>query len=295
MNIQSVYDFYYLEALKAKPPAFGSKPQEKLYNDVCKTYDKLVPTLARALYHYLFLACFGEARHARSQADAWYNDMPIGGDRDEAYGEALNYEPEGTLKALDKTFNSYSWNGSGYGGGSWGKIVTGAMYYGEWKDSLFIDHVVDLEHHGGNCFDKDEVRYTIDLRVCAPYMSNFLSYKAEHDILSYFEGYYDDYAHNWAITKKTMSLLERYYNTRNIDIPKQLEQLNIVTSAKQWTYKEPNFGTKIPEDLRIKEEEIYDDDEYTEEQHPINRIYERYLSAINHLPVYPLKRERSVG
>ena len=298
MDIRAIYDFYFCEAILVHPPKFGDKAQEKLRDDTQTFQDRIVENLAPALYDYMFLACMGEARHAYNKTALYIPNIERGGGRSTAYKTALNFDRAKTLPVLH-TLYAQGWNGGSYGGDSWANICEGAMEYGVLPNKAFIDHVIDLEHNAGNCFDKTSVSGKIDLAVKSGYMKRFLDWKFEDDILFSQPSWFTSMYEYWAISKKGMSLLTRYFNTRKKDMPHKLDGLPTLSTEEFVSYKPTVFGDKTP-DKMIKWVSpassiasiggSYATVESTQQTKETSEIYKRYLKAIQYIPAYPLRQ-----
>ena len=165
--LPAVATFYGLDALRQAAKTEPFRPSHERWRaDLEDLWGRLVPRLARCFYDYLALACFGEARHADREASHYIEDFPAdGGDsRGEAVVAALGYDPRQFLPVLERLFFEARWQG-GFGGESWGRIAKAAQLYGRLPDAVFVDHVVDLTHNGGLCFDKEEAGLHVGSRV----------------------------------------------------------------------------------------------------------------------------------
>lgn len=296
MDIRAIYDFYFAEAILIHPPKFGNKAQEKLRDDAQAYLDMIVENLAPALYDYLFMASMGEARHAYNKTALYIPNIERGGGRSAAYATALTFDPANTLPVLHKLFDQ-SWSGGGYGGGLWANICAGAMEYGKLPDKAFIDHVIDLQHNGGHCFDKTSVSKTIDLEIKSGYMKRFLDWKFEDDILTTYPSWFVSMFDYWCISKKCKLLLTRYYTTRGKDVPPEIDGMSTVPTEDFVTYKPATFGNKVP-DAMVKYVSTstpssiggsYATMEPKEQTKETSEIYQRYLKAIQYIPSYPLR------
>ena len=294
MDIRAIYDFYFMEAILVHPPKFGNKAQEKLRDDAQAYQDRVVENLAPALYDYLFMACMGEARHAYNKTAKYIPNIERGGGRSQAYHTALNFDRTKMLPALHKLFTQ-TWGGGGYGGGSWANIASGAMEYGVLPDKAFIDHVIDLEHNGGHCFDKTSVSKVIDLEMKSMYMKRFLDWKFEDDILHSHPSWFVSMYEYWAISKVCMSLLNRYYNTRGKDMPPKIDGIPTLKTEEFITYKQVEFGDDVPDEMVAYKSTStsiggsYATMEQAEQTKETSEIYTRYLKAIQYIPSYPLR------
>jgi len=109
------------------------------------------------------------------------------------------------IAAVEAVFDG-NWSGS-YGGRAWHSIIDAVKMYDDVSPATFIDHAIDLEHNGGNVFDKSTGKYAPvnfdnegldDVR-------GFLNVKFSKDILNFK-------THYARVTSKTFTLLTRYGN-----------------------------------------------------------------------------------
>ncbi len=162
----AVSSFYALKAVEASPQwqegaAFLKSREafEKEFKQYTHTFER---KLARVLFDYLTVACFGEARHAakvavRGTVLQWANEEE--GElqkRDAVYLKSVEYDPQAVLPQLKKLFlNTRAFNRHGsVGGGAWADIARAALLYFKADPAVFIDHVVDLSHNSNLAFDK---------------------------------------------------------------------------------------------------------------------------------------------
>jgi len=186
----AVADFYALQALDAssrrKVDTFR-RPHERWLQDFEDYSQRYASKFARALFDYLALACFGEARHCWDKASLAIEGLPEGKSRRGAYEDARAYNPWLFLPKLEILFQRAEWEAY-YGGPSWARIAQAAQLYGKLPDTVFIDHCVDLSHNGGLCFDKDETGI-FRLGYFAGEYRGLLDYKARKSPESYLRKY----------------------------------------------------------------------------------------------------------
>jgi len=149
-------EFYTLQAIDvlAQPDPF--KRFQVAWARDFQAYKALFETrTARALFDYLALISWGEARHSWGYTTpaVWIPAVGPGGDRSAAYYRAARYDPADFLPKVHSLFN-FDWTSRAYGGESWAKIARAAMLYGRIPDAVFIDHCADLRHNSALCFDK---------------------------------------------------------------------------------------------------------------------------------------------
>lgn len=170
----AVSSFYALKAVEASPAWRQGDlflRSRELFEERFKTYTReFTKKLAQTLFDYLALAAFGEARRAAYSAveGTVIADFHRMESRRYTYIAATQYDPKKFLPILADLFdNSDAFtSGSCMGGRLWGDIARAAMMYYTHPLDVFIDHVIDLEHNGGLCFNKgilvrvdDEGRY----------------------------------------------------------------------------------------------------------------------------------------
>lgn len=156
----AVLNFYSLQAIEAAACPLVNEfrhSHERWLRDFTDVSQRFTGAFARALFDYLALAAFGEARHSRRRASKTIPDLIPCHDRGEAMDMAREYDPRLFLPKLEALFGKAYW-ARDYGGPAWAKIACTARLYGKLPDAAFIDHCVDLSHNGGLCFDKYEAR-----------------------------------------------------------------------------------------------------------------------------------------
>ncbi|MBI5103119.1 MAG: hypothetical protein HZB33_14990 [Nitrospirae bacterium] len=154
-----VTSFYLIEDLMLRfRPHEASHSRLRLREDLCvsRSFNGL---LAGILFDTLVKMCFGEARHAHERCGIIIPEISGALDRKAAYGIAEKYDPGDSLPKLRDLFLE-CWL-EPYGGAAWAIICETAMKYRSLPDEIFIDHCVDLSHHGGLVFDKLEVGFHV--------------------------------------------------------------------------------------------------------------------------------------
>lgn len=221
MRLSAIVDLYYLESVAIVTPPFGRRAKEKLQADAIYLRDELVQTLATALYEYLWLIAWGEARHGRLHVlrGLWYYDQIPEEGRARAYKEAVAYNPHKNLPLLLELFNQ-SWIDGSYGGHRWSDLVAATMLYDEYPSMIYVDHVIDICHNNGLAFDKDDTRQVIplDLDIDEPRLKNFLDFKRDYDLLDTLPPIDTS---NY-ISIDTYNILKRYHTLYNQVIPRWL-------------------------------------------------------------------------
>lgn len=249
MTLDHFFDFYYLEALRAglsmaksaNPDNLFRKAFLKLENDVNETFDALCDTMALHIYVYLWVAALGEATYADENCETCISELTGGwSERD-----ALNYFPSDTNVQIVKDIYDQSWASGGYGGDAWLEIVEAMDMYGKVTNATFIDHAVDLEHNGGNVFDKTSGS-TCGLECYGEKgdLKEFLNVKFTNDILNNIE------YKTWTtrnldvhISKKVHTLMQRYHNiVANVGVLDIVQPtLEFLTPySVDWDYQEFN-------------------------------------------------------
>lgn len=143
--------------------------------------DAFIQNLAAAIYDYTVLVVAGELRHGNGKATYKINRYYRTDDeRNRVYYNCLGYRDTDILNAGVRMFdcNIVDWR-NGYGGDAWKDIAKAGLMKGKVKDSVFIDHCVDLSHNSNVYFDKgagifmltdaEKYRQFLDLKYkCAP-------------------------------------------------------------------------------------------------------------------------------
>lgn len=160
--VNAILEFYLIEELLLNFPSdfylMERKKFSKLFINLILFRKDLSEKLARALFDYLCVSSFGEARHSINQSCGAHlvsSSLPEEfGDRYCIYNNAYEYSPAKFLPKLWQVFTYGDWK-SGFGGIKWANITKAAMLYEKVHNQIFIDHVIDLAHNGGTAFDKD--------------------------------------------------------------------------------------------------------------------------------------------
>jgi len=158
----TVTSFYMAESLKVKLNEIISNNRvsflrkrfiEKKAEDFEYFNQKYIDNTANAIFDYLTLICFGEARHCYGNCNYILTDqLPHG--RFECYRFVTRYEPFSSLEIMKDLFSKGWGIGSSLGGKQWMYIATVASQYKKIPNTAFIDQAVNLYHNGGLCFDK---------------------------------------------------------------------------------------------------------------------------------------------
>jgi len=155
MNITAIPDFYVLWLAKQQPR--GTAKTEKVGEKLDQMFNHLVPNLAQAMRDYLFMACLGEARHARNTSSQveYYIPGCEGGEREEAIDEASReYAPNpDSWSQLHDLFNMAGW-ASSLGGRKWGEIALVGSKYSQTVE--WVDTAINAVHNGTFVLNKAE-------------------------------------------------------------------------------------------------------------------------------------------
>ena len=180
----SVLNFYLIENLKliiSRNPNFDiwRPSHKKLWDDIENYKEVYDRNFARAIYDYIVMIVAAEMRHASQYCEMCFRNYKFKRDeysRSDVYGEVdVVYQPQDILRAGVFLF-SKDWD-SAYGGPKWGQIAKSGTYYGKMKDSIFIDHCVDLSHNNSTFFDKGAGIFT--MRTSTDSYQCLLQYKYE--------------------------------------------------------------------------------------------------------------------
>lgn len=214
MEMSHFHDFYLLQAIQGSVAMeFAqneelqfSKSADKFASDLDKEVDRMSDTIALRSFMYLWAACLGEARHARSTVA---RDMYIengGTGRYFWFEHATDFPP--TPENIQTVIDIFDqpWR-SGYGGQAWKNIAEALLNYGKKPNAAWIDDIVDIEHNNGTAFSKDDGNRTIMFNVYYPHrFSAFLDYKFQENILTTPP----DFTGSLSISHRVMQYLERY-------------------------------------------------------------------------------------
>lgn len=155
-----VPSFYVLEDLLVRfNPEEASPSRLRLRNDVCETRKHFSNLLSGLLFDVIVKMSFGEARHGRDRCGFVIPEIDRTLDRREVYKLAEKFDPKTSLPKLRDLFLE-CWL-QPYGGSAWAIIAETAIKYWSLPHEIFIDHCVDLSHHGGLAFDKIETGFHV--------------------------------------------------------------------------------------------------------------------------------------
>lgn len=289
MTLDYFNDFYVLEAIKAgiamnqTPELAFSHRVEKLVSDIAEYEERFIANIASRTFMYIWAAAVGEARHSReSLAETHYIEELRESDRANVFSNITNFPPTpGNVQAICDVFNQ-NWGGS-YGGAAWLNIAKAAKMFFEVPASVFLDHVIDLQHNNGTVFSKDEAQYLqfkLKYDPGSQYFNRFLDYKFKHDILKQNPGW------NMLVTRKTFEFVTRFCNIFGREAPKHIEprlrhldkyevqwgetKLTLVKKWRPWAVCKKGNLPNIQQLVRSEKNEIW----------PAAYTQEKFLAAV---------------
>lgn len=162
LNVATVSkEFYAMQAIEATMSAeFGRHSHERWTKDFYKYKESFESKIAEMFRDYLALIVLGELRHCTEYSDKGlsfdFMEFKDSMGRERCYIEKRAFTKESVLRCGIKMFNKF-YNGwrEAYGGQPWYDICKAGLMYGTEKNAVFIDHCFDLEHNGGNIFNKE--------------------------------------------------------------------------------------------------------------------------------------------
>jgi hypothetical protein len=165
---------------------------------------RFINELADKFLAYLWYASWGEARNAHGHCAGSVPDcISQGVSRNSSALESMAFNPEHNWKQLVQVFYDNSWD-SAFGGDAWGKIIDSFEYYYRFPDmrGIFVDLVVDLEHNGGDLFDKYDagVRAGLDFDIYRSDLHTLLNHKKDYSM------FFDKNDHILAISHETQDI-----------------------------------------------------------------------------------------
>lgn len=222
-----VPSFYVMEDLLMRfSPLEASHARLRLKNDICEARQNYNRVLANLLFDVIVKMCFGEARHAHDRCGIIIPEISQSMDRKAIYAFAEQFDPKASLPKLRDLFLE-CWL-QPYGGSTWAIIVETAIKYWSLPPEIFVDHCVDLSHHGGLAFDKPESGVHVWHK--RKYM-DILDCKRNGSIL--------DIDNTLPVFHFVRTMLERANNLKIIDMMPEL-----VVSEK-YSYRPVKWGHKI--------------------------------------------------
>jgi len=155
-----VPSFYVLEDLLIRfSPKEASPSRVRLRDDICETRRNYSKLLSHLLFDVLVKMCFGEARHAHDRCGIVFPEIESAMDRQAVYRLSEQFDPKASLPKLRDLFLE-CWL-QPYGGTAWAIICETTMKCWTLPHEIFVDHCVDLSHHGGLAFDKIETGFHV--------------------------------------------------------------------------------------------------------------------------------------
>lgn len=159
MKTSDFLDFYILQAIRyfvaSDKESDFNHTKTKLLSDVDFELFGLSQDLSSALQDYIFIASFGEARHANHVLKVSLSCLEGVTSRAIAYEMALEFNPHLTYKTLAALFYYNGWRGT-FGGECWGNIANSLdlIYSKHIPAQAFIDYCADLKHNCGLFLNK---------------------------------------------------------------------------------------------------------------------------------------------
>lgn len=137
---------------------------EKLRADMQEYYDYIKDTLARMIYEYTYLACFGELRYMKekiknSNITIESNHFGLTKRTPERVAyinyckNAYKYSRHSIEQVSRVLFGEFVWEES-YGGEAWVDVINTVKFYGNMPNEIYIDHCVDTQHNTGCYLNK---------------------------------------------------------------------------------------------------------------------------------------------
>lgn len=254
MRIEAIVDFYILESLVYQcnyihvPYDNGESynvKREAIRTRINREYNRLSHELADCFRDYMWMASFGESRHAWGKVNGnsvISIDIPHSTDdgREGSMREALNYNPSNpdNVKRLLAVFNDCHWNTSSFGGRNWGKIVDSINFYNRVPCTVYVDYCMDLQHNSGTVFSKSQCYKFIDFDLNGSFycdMREFLDCKRDskciaEDLPIAYAGY---------VSRTVKNLVREWY-----DITPSWVCMGYA-KVDYHTYKQTQWGNKV--------------------------------------------------
>jgi len=206
---------------------------ERFRERVEAAFESFTFRLRQAIWDYLCLISFGEARWAESRLlEGWMLDcFPSGCTRFQAYKIAKTFNPWKFLPLLEKVFSG-RWQ-AGYGGQAWLDIVRFAQKLKRLPPQVFVDTAIQLHHNYQTCFDKGVLfRHDPDLMDM---LDEIFLYEPP------------DWLEHWSITKEAKQLLERAQALGLTELP-------LLGDAELGRFNKVDWGEGCPRLIRKKED-----------------------------------------
>lgn len=246
-----------------------------------------VDRFAGALFDYIALASFGEARHAIDDAKYYIqyicfkwnknNEKEHVSVREEAYEQALKFDPNSFLPVLVNLYTDKGWR-DGYGGPKWANIAEIGTKYRKMPNTVFVDNAIDLSHNGGSMFNK-----RILFKQYAPYgYKHMLDQKRSMEsILT------EDFLRKYSFPSSTKLFLKLAAKLGIIDVslvyaPENYEPIEWPNAIK-WGLLSMSSNDILPKE-EFESDEDDDDKEHDEDNGPgvFGTFNKKRLSAVQY-------------
>lgn len=227
--VANFYAINLLKGLMTLSPLIDAKSYQKLWQDLIEYEGRYNKQLALMFYEHTVLAVQCELRHCKKMSeffipnffgDGWYKNYD-----DKRCYACHEFEPKSILKAGSWLFNEDNncwfmdyWDKFSYGGDMWKIISSGGLKYGQLPDSVFIDHMVDLQHNNALFMLKETGEFTYTARLGPATYEKLLNDKKDFGISDFIHGYVH------YLCDDVLSMIRRYqYITKETMIdPKRL-------------------------------------------------------------------------
>ena len=196
-------EFYSLLALESSlKPVYGKHSHDRFIEDFYQYKNWFCTVVSKMMYDYICIICLGEMRHALNYSEFFIDDFPNSDyGRTSVYNGQRNWTQESVLEIAVKLFNEFYnlWD-TNFGGTKWYMIAKGGQLYNKVANEVFIDYVFDLEHNGGNIFDKEAYSFYCVSRSLIKQHLDDKRYESPNKIM------------RWAQSRELQTLIERANN-----------------------------------------------------------------------------------
>lgn len=213
--VANFYAINLLKGLMILSPLIDAKSYQKLWQDLVEYEERYNKQLALMFYEHTVLAVQCELRHCKKMSeyfipnffgDGWYKNF-----NDKRCYACHEFEPKSILKAGSWLFNEdnnywfvNSWGECNYGGDMWEIISSGGLKYVQMPDSVFIDHMVDLQHNNALFMLKETGEFTYTARLGPATYEKLLDDKKNYGVSAFV------YEYAPYLCYDVLSLIERY-------------------------------------------------------------------------------------
>lgn len=205
-------EFYSLQAIEAGIKyKFGMHSHDKWLSDFLEYKTWFESKFSEMLHDYICLICLAEMRHSSRYSNKGIRlenyDFTSVLSRYDIYAGDRIFTKDSILHMASWIFNPFNneWR-ENYGGYSWYMIANAGLMYQKEPNTVFIDHCFDLQHNGGQIFDKQAYLFSCPDSVT---FNNYLDEKRDcNDIFKIMK---------WAQTKESQQLIERAVNIGILD------------------------------------------------------------------------------